>query len=131
MVRGGERVVYAEACSEIEALVIPRDRFHAYLESDNSVAMLVVDMLSCRLRGLTEAVLNLTADDVNTRVVKLLLRLSQLYGAPMANGSRQLDIPLIHQTWPCATRAFFRASSRWLPWKAGSTRNRHGARRMS
>ncbi len=97
MARGGERVVYAEACSDIEAQVIPRDRFRAFLESDNSVAMLVVDMLSCRLRGLTETVLNLTADDVNTRIVKLLLRLSQRHGVPMADGSRQLDIPLTHQ----------------------------------
>lgn len=97
MARGGERVVHAEACSDAEALVVPRDRFRAFLESDNSVAMLVVDMLSCRLRGLTDTVLNLIADDVTTRVVKLLLRLDQRYGVPLGDGSRRLDIPLTHQ----------------------------------
>ncbi|MEK6551635.1 MAG: Crp/Fnr family transcriptional regulator [Pseudomonadota bacterium] len=97
MARGGERVVYAEACTDVEALVIPRERFRGFLEGDISVAMLVVDMLSCRLRGLTDTVLNLIADDVTTRVVKLLLRLDQRYGVPLDDGSRRLDIPLTHQ----------------------------------
>lgn len=97
MARGGERIVYAEACTDVEVLVIPRERFRAFLEGDAATAMLVVDMLSCRLRGLTDTVLNLIADDVSTRVVKLLVRLSQRYGVPVDNGGRQLDIPLTHQ----------------------------------
>lgn len=97
MARGSERMVYAEACTDVEVLVIPRERFRAFLESDAATAMLVVDMLSCRLRGLTDTVLNLIADDVTTRVVKLLVRLSQRYGVPLDNGSRLLEIPLTHQ----------------------------------
>lgn len=97
MARGGERIVYAEACTDVDALVIPRERFRAFLERDAETAMLVVDMLSCRLRGLTDTVLNLIADDVTTRVVKLLVRLSQRYGVPRTDGSQRLDIPLTHQ----------------------------------
>lgn len=97
MTRGGERVVYAEACADVETVMIPCDRFRAFLECDATVAMLVVDMLSCRLRGLTDTVLNLISDDVTTRLVKLLLRLDQRYGVPMNDGGRRFEIPLTHQ----------------------------------
>ena len=51
----------------------------------------------CRLRQLSDAMLNLIADDVNTRVVKLLLRLHARYGRPLESGGFLLDLPLTHQ----------------------------------
>jgi len=97
MARLGQRVVYAEACAESEALILPSDKLRARLSSDAGTAMLLVDMLSCRLRQLSEALLNLIADDVNTRVIKLLLRLHARHARPLDGGGFMLDLPLTHQ----------------------------------
>jgi len=97
MGRRGPRSVYAEACTDAEVLILPCDRLRARLASDASTAMLLVDMLSCRLRQLSDNMLNLIADDVNTRVIKLLLQLQHRYGRPQAGGGTLLDLPLTHQ----------------------------------
>lgn len=97
MARNSPRMVYAEACTDAEVLILPSDRLRARLESDATTAMQVVDMLSCRLRQLSDAMLNLIVDDVNTRVAKLLLRLHARYGRPLEAGGYLLDLPLTHQ----------------------------------
>ncbi len=97
MARGSPRMVFAEACTDAEVLILPCDRLRARLVSDAATAMQVVDMLSCRLRQLSDAMLNLIADDVNTRVVKLLLRLHARYGRALETGGFLLDLPLTHQ----------------------------------
>lgn len=97
MARSSPRMVYAEACTDAEVLILPCERLRARLESDAATAMQLVDMLSCRLRQLTDAMLNLIADDVNTRVAKLLLRLHARYGRPQETGGVLLDLPLTHQ----------------------------------
>jgi len=83
--RSSPRMVYAEACTDAEVLILPCNRLRARLVSDAATAMQVVDMLSCRLRQLSDAMLNLITDDVNTRVTKLLLRLHARYGRPLAH----------------------------------------------
>jgi len=97
MARNSPRMVFAEACTDAEVLILPCDQLRARLESDAATAMQVVDMLSCRLRQLSDAMLNLIADDVNTRVAKLLLRLQARYGRPLDSGGFLLDLPLTHQ----------------------------------
>jgi CRP/FNR family transcriptional regulator, cyclic AMP receptor protein len=97
MTRNSPRMVYAEACTDAEVLILPSEPLRARLASDAATAMQVVDMLSCRLRQLSDAMLNLIADDVNTRVAKLLLRLHARYGKPLAGGGFLLDLPLTHQ----------------------------------
>jgi CRP/FNR family transcriptional regulator len=97
MARSSRRMVFAEACTDTEVLILPCDRLRARLVSDAATAMQLVDMLSCRLRQLTDALLNLIADDVNTRVAKLLLRLHARYGRPQEAGGFLLDLPLTHQ----------------------------------
>ena len=97
MARAGRREVYCQACADSEALVIPQPKFKALLESDTQAAMLILDLLSCRLRGLTDMLLNFTADDVTTRVVKLLIRLSARYGKPLSPAGTLVDIHLTHQ----------------------------------
>jgi len=97
MARRGPRMVYAEACTDAEVLILPNDRLRARLASDAGTAMQVVDMLSCRLRQLCDDMLSLIADDVNTRVAKLLLRLHARYGRPLETGGFLLDLPLTHQ----------------------------------
>jgi len=95
--RSSPRMVYAEVCSDAEVLILPCDRLRARLVSDTATAMQVVDMLSSRLRQLSDAMINLIADDVNTRVAKLLLRLHARYGKPLQAGGFLLDLPLTHQ----------------------------------
>lgn len=97
MARSSPRTVFAEACTDAEVLILPCDRLRARLMSDAATAMQLVDMLSSRLRQLSDALLNLIADDVNTRVAKLLLRLHARYGRPLEAGGFLLDLPLTHQ----------------------------------
>jgi CRP-like cAMP-binding protein len=95
--RGGRREVYADACADSTVLSIPQQDFKAFLASHPDTAMLVIDLLSCRLRTLGDMLLNLTADDVTTRIVKLLIRLSACYGRQLASEDVCLDIDLTHQ----------------------------------
>lgn len=95
--RSSPRMVFAEACTDAEVLILPCDRLRARLVSDPATAMQVVDMLSSRLRQLSDAMLNLITDDVNTRVTKLLLRLNTRYGQPLQTGGSLLELPLTHQ----------------------------------
>ncbi len=97
MARAGRREVASEACADSEALVIPQQKFKEFLKRDGEAAMLVVDLLSCRLRGLADMLLNLTSDDVTTRLVKLLIRLSARYGKSISQAETLLDISLTHQ----------------------------------
>jgi CRP/FNR family transcriptional regulator len=96
--RGGRREVYAEACSDSVVLSIRQEAFKAFLLAHPRTAMLVIDLLSCRLRTLGDMLLNLTSDDVTTRVAKLLIRLSARYGKRLASEDVcRLDIDLTHQ----------------------------------
>ncbi len=95
--RSSPRMVYAEACTDAEILILPCDRLRTRLVSDAATAMQMVDMLSCRLRQLSDAILDLITDDVNTRVTKLLLRLHARYGKHLQTGEFLLDLPLTHQ----------------------------------
>lgn len=95
--RRGRREVYAEACSDSSVLSIPQDEFKAFLKNHPSTAMLVIDLLSCRLRALGDMLLNLTADDVTTRMLKLLIRLCARYGKQLPDDHICLGITLTHQ----------------------------------
>jgi len=90
------REVNAQACSSVEILVIKHAEFKQYLHDHPDVAMEVITLLSSRLRELGDVLLNLASDDVTSRVVKLITRLSARYGKPFGNDV-YLDIPLTHQ----------------------------------
>ena len=93
---GSQRDVFALACTEMEILQLPRERFRAYLIQNPEIALRLIDVLSGRLRVLSDMVLNLTSNDVSSRLTKLLSRLFQRYGK--SQGDRvYLEIPLSHQ----------------------------------
>lgn len=96
MPRGGRREVYAQACGECEVASVPQQEFKEFLVQHSSTAMLAIELLACRLRTLGDMLINLTADDVTTRLVKLLLRLAARYGRSDDDHLR-LDIALTHQ----------------------------------
>ena len=94
--RGGSREVFARLCTDSRVYSIPRDDFRRFLETHVDCAMQVIDLLSCRLRVLGDMFLNLAADDVGSRVVKLLMRLCASYGRS-DKADFILDLPLTHQ----------------------------------
>ncbi len=94
--RGGGRVVNAQACEASEVLAVPQEKFRDFLERNPRLAMLSMQVLSSRLRVLGEMFVNLVADDVSTRVAKLILRLSARYGTRVGK-EVFLNIPLTHQ----------------------------------
>jgi CRP/FNR family transcriptional regulator len=53
-------------------------------------------VLSSRLRGLSDVLVNLVSDDVEIRIAKLILRLGARCGR-RAGGVIHLDLPLTHQ----------------------------------
>lgn len=94
--RGGMREVSAQACSDAELYVINRGDFNDFLVQHPTTAMQVIDLLSCRMRVLGHVLMNLAADDVTSRIIKLILRLGARYPHSAANGAH-LDYPMTHQ----------------------------------
>ena len=94
--RGGGRVVNAQACARSRILAVPQESFRRFLLGHPQSALLCMQVLSSRMRVLGEMFVNLVSDDVNTRIAKLILRLSARYGV-RAGKMVVLDIPLTHQ----------------------------------
>ncbi|MEK6593220.1 MAG: Crp/Fnr family transcriptional regulator [Pseudomonadota bacterium] len=96
MARGGGRVVNALACENSAVLAVSQEQFKTFLANHPQSAFLSIQVLSSRLRVLGEMFVNLVADDVNTRIAKLILRLSARYGTRVGK-EIFLNIPLTHQ----------------------------------
>lgn len=93
---GRGRVVGATACEASTLLVVSQDEFRRFLVSRPRMALLCMEVLSSRLRGLSDVLVNLASDEVDTRIAKLILRLGARYGR-REGGVMHLDIPLTHQ----------------------------------
>ncbi|WP_455205662.1 Crp/Fnr family transcriptional regulator, partial [Kaarinaea lacus] len=96
VLRGGHREVNAQACCQVEVLAIKHADFEAFMHQRPRLALQVIELLSYRLRELSDVLLNMASDDVTSRVIKLITRLSARYGKPHGKGVH-LDIPLTHQ----------------------------------
>lgn len=96
VMKGGSREVNAYACGTVEVMSIRYADFEKFISTRPAAAMSVIDVLGSRLRELGDVLLNLASDDVTSRVIKLITRLSARYGKRMNNGV-YLDIPLTHQ----------------------------------
>jgi CRP/FNR family transcriptional regulator len=94
--RGGGRVVGAQACESSRVLAVSRDAFKGFVASRPRAALLSMQVLSSRLRGLSDVMVNLIADDADTRIAKLILRLGARYGRREGRVIH-LDLPLTHQ----------------------------------
>lgn len=94
--QGGGRVVYAQACEPSEVVRLSQPHFFEFMRCHPGSAQLVMQVLSCRLRNLSEVIVNLVNDDVETRITKLILRLGARYGVPAGNDIH-LNITLTHQ----------------------------------
>ncbi|MFY9315240.1 MAG: Crp/Fnr family transcriptional regulator [Burkholderiales bacterium] len=94
--RGGGRVVSAQACEASTVLAVSQEAFRGFVAAQPRAALLSMQVLSARLRGLSDVMVNLVADDVDTRIAKLILRLGARYGRREGRVIH-LDIPLTHQ----------------------------------
>ena len=94
--RGGGRVVHAQACEATEVLVLSQTELTEYLQTHSAAALLIMQVLSNRLRALGDVVVNLINDDAQTRIIKLILRLATRYGVRV-DQDIHLSIQLTHQ----------------------------------
>ena len=96
VLRGARRVITAEACGACEVHAMTREQFRAYLQGHGEFALQIMRLLAWHIHTLGELVESLAADDVNTRLLKLLRWLSQHYG--VRNGEETyIALPLTHQ----------------------------------
>lgn len=94
--RGGGRVVHAQACEATEVLVLSQTELMEYLQTHSAAALLIMQVLSNRLRALGDVVVNLINDDAQTRIIKLILKLATSYGVRV-DQDIHLSIQLTHQ----------------------------------
>jgi CRP-like cAMP-binding protein len=94
--RGGRRAVGAIACERSTVVAVSRDGFREFVSARPKAALLCLQVLASRLRGLSNVIVNLVADEVDTRIAKLILRLGARYGR-REGAIIHLDIPLTHQ----------------------------------
>jgi CRP/FNR family transcriptional regulator len=94
--RGGERQVHAQACERSSVYSVARNDFKAFLSARPQAALLVIDVLSCRLRGLGNVIQDLVASEVTERVLQLIQRLGAVYGRREGE-ALCLDLHITHQ----------------------------------
>lgn len=78
--RCGEREVSAQACEQSEVLSIPQDSFTNFLFEHPQVMFLLLQVMTSRLRCLSETLANVAGEQVNTRFARLLFWLCARYG---------------------------------------------------
>ena len=91
------RQVYAEANVASQFFIVRESDFKLFLAAHPAAALLVNDVLASRLRSLGTVVQSLVANDVNMRVLQLLLRLAASHGQPVSDHHVKLGMPLTHQ----------------------------------
>jgi len=77
---GGSRSATVAALESIEALIIPADRFKAYLESHARLAVLLLQTWSRRVRDADRKRVEFGAYDTPGRVARRLIELVERYG---------------------------------------------------
>lgn len=91
-----ERTIYAQCCESCEVSEIPLNKFKELLSSSPDIALQVIEQLSMRLKIVGDTLLNFTADDSRSRIIKLLVRLNTRFGVTR-NNMRLIDVALTHK----------------------------------
>jgi len=74
--RSTQREIFAEASEDSELLVLSQADFLEFLRVHPEAALRALDILSARVRTLGSSLVDLATDDVETRLIRLLLRFS-------------------------------------------------------
>lgn len=85
---GGPRVASVSALEPVEALLVPAERFERFLQDHARMAVLLLQMLSRRLRDAERKRVEFGAFDTPGRVARRLLELVDRYGQPDGSGLR-------------------------------------------
>ncbi|GMR05459.1 MAG: Crp/Fnr family transcriptional regulator [Gammaproteobacteria bacterium] len=91
-----QRSIYAQCCENCEVTTIPLNQFKNLLATSPEIAIQVIEQLSLRLKIVGNTLLNVTADDSRSRIIKLLIRLSKRFGVECNNGIL-IDVVLTHK----------------------------------
>ena len=83
-------------CERSTLVSIPCENFQAFVRTHPAAALMVIDLLSLRVRSLGNTLQELVASDVTARVIMLLARLSASYGKA-ADGEVCLDLTVTQQ----------------------------------
>jgi CRP/FNR family cyclic AMP-dependent transcriptional regulator len=103
---GEPRSASVEAIEPVEALAIPASDFRSYLISHPEVALLLLRMLSRRLRDADRKRVEYGAHDTVGRVAARLVELAERYGEPVKRGL-QIGLPISQEElagWTGASR---------------------------
>ncbi len=90
------RSASAEAMEASELLIMRKRDFIELLTSHSQLMLRLLSMFMDRLRKADDLIENLTFLDVRSRVIKLLLELSEQYGRPSDTGT-VIDVKMTHQ----------------------------------
>ncbi len=90
------RRVNVQACEDSEVAVIADAAFNRYLDNHSNAGRLCRRTMAARLGSLTNALVNLVAEDAEARVAKVILHLGLQHGTRRGDGIT-LEAPYTHQ----------------------------------
>ena len=93
---GGLRKVYAQACSHATVIAIPENEFNQFLSSNSNLAIELIQLLSNRLRILSNTLLSVSTDDAESKIKHVINRLAQCYGT-RHNNEIEINFTITHQ----------------------------------
>ena len=93
---GAPRSATAIAIDPVEALVVPAETFRRFLEQHPRVALVLLEMLSRRLRDSDSKRIEYSAHDAVGRVAARLIELVERFGLEEGDGVR-IDLPLTQE----------------------------------
>lgn len=103
---GGPRMASVSALENVEALIVPSERFEAFLQDHARLAVLLLQMLSRRLRDAERKRVEFGAYDTPERLARRLLELVDRYGVS-GDGGIQIQLSLTQDElagWTGASR---------------------------
>lgn len=92
----GTRRINARSCGYTELLSVNYQDFLRFVKDYPRVSLPLLQLLSFRLREISEVLSDVTSVDVASRVIKLLHKLGERYGRKVDNGIF-LELPVTHQ----------------------------------
>jgi len=92
----GTRRINARSCGYTELLSVNYLDFLQFVKENPKVSLPLLQLLSFRLREISEVLSDVSSVDVTSRVIKLLRRLGDRYGRRVENGIF-LELPVTHQ----------------------------------
>lgn len=91
------RLLTAQVIEAGEAHTIDESEFRSFLASRPAVALAVIEAMRRRLEGLCDSLSDVIAEDVPSRILRLLRRLALSQGQPQDGGELSVDLRLTHQ----------------------------------